>query len=127
MLKDHRDSESQVPSVPDAPQGAPAPARACSVAACLGRYLARGYCIKHYYQVKRHGEVLADGIRSRRREPSGGLLPGTSREGSRVRRAPAPRRSRDGACLEPACDEGAFSHGLCRLHYIMTRYQDLLA
>ena len=33
----------------------------------------------------------------------------------------------DPHCREDGCPETAFGRGLCRLHYIMARYQDLLA
>lgn len=33
--------------------------RSCSVAGCSGKHEARGYCAKHYQQVKRHGAVGA--------------------------------------------------------------------
>lgn len=102
--------------------------RTCSAPGCASRTLARGYCIKHYYQVKRHGAVQADGIRATR-FPAG---PAPCTDGSAGRREPAPPRARPPAwlrlearCREDACGESPFARGLCRLHYIMVRAQDL--
>lgn len=32
--------------------------RECSIKKCINNHYAKGYCIKHYYQVKRHGHIL---------------------------------------------------------------------
>ena len=137
MLKDLREgSEIQAEIA-----SAPAPARSCSVAGCTGRYLARGYCIKHYYQVKRHGEVRsasAGPVRRLCKEEgctSGSYALGRCarhyRQGWRTASVPAARRPapafrEEHRCRDGSCAEAPFSQGLCRLHYIMARYQDLV-
>ena len=121
MLKDARDMEGAAGgNMPGMTQAAPS--HACSVPGCTGRYLARGYCIRHYYQVKRHGIVRSDGERARSSRPRCDRLA--------PRRGPAqtgPPRFRERGCLEPDCPEAVFTQGFCRLHYIVARYHDLLA
>ncbi len=121
MLKDARDGAGagggDEPGMPQA-----APSRACSVPGCTGRYLARGYCIRHYYQVKRHGLVRSDGERVR--------IPRPRQDRQAPRRGPAqsgPPRFREHGCHEAECSEPVFTQGFCRLHYIVARYHDLLA
>lgn len=119
MLKDTRDSEPMSPSAPAPSPALTDAARACSVGGCTGRYLARGYCIRHYYQVKRHGSVRPEGLlRSApaplawRRSPA---------------RTPRPFPGRSPGCGEGGCEESPFAQGLCRLHYIVARCRDLLS
>jgi hypothetical protein len=127
MLKDARDMEGAGGGGGgDSPTEQAAPSHACSVTGCTGRYLARGYCIRHYYQVKRHGLVRADGecIRSPRpRQARQGLRPAPRRG----RAQSGPPRFREHGCHESDCAEPVFTQGFCRLHYIVTRYHDLLA
>ena len=120
MLKDARDMEGADGNASETAQ--PAPSHACSVAGCAGRYLARGYCIRHYYQVKRHGIVRSDAERVRSPRPR--------RDPQTTRRGPAqsgPPRFRERGCHETECTEPVFTQGFCRLHYIVARYHDLLA
>ena len=135
MLKDNREGSELQAEV----ASAPAQDRACSVSGCGGRYLARGFCIKHYYQVKRHGEVRSGAPSSVRRHCKEEGCGGSSyalgycsrhyrqnwRTAAPVRR-PAPILRDEHRCRDGACPESPFSQGLCRLHYIMTRYQDLV-
>ena len=134
MLKDQRESSPvaepcEAPAVPEAaapaesPATSPAMLKGCTVPGCSGRFLARGYCVRHYYQVKRHGVVQTSGqrfARASRPRPDGGF-PGV-RPGRHL-----PAQFREAHCGEDACGEGIFARGLCRLHYIMARSQDLLA
>lgn len=54
--------------------------RACSVEDCAGRHLARGYCVKHYRRLTRHGDLTVsrfsddvgyDGVHNRLRTTRG--------------------------------------------------------
>ena len=124
MLKDARDPEP-LTAEPPSPVAAE---HACSVGGCAGRYLARGYCIRHYYQVKRHGAVRPEGLRrispeGRRRTPDPGPL--AWRRGPA--RTPRGLPGRSPGCEEGGCEESPFAHGLCRLHYIVARCRDLLS
>ena len=118
MLKDERaEMEGGLPTLRE--PGGPAAARFCSVPGCGGRHLARGFCVRHYYQVKRNGSVRPEGGRACRPcRVSPPRMPGGR---------PAFRVSREELCGELSCSEMPFSRGLCRLHYIMTRSQDLLS
>lgn len=120
MLKDARDMEGAGGAEPRTEQAAPL--HACLVAGCTGRYLARGYCIRHYYQVKRHGIVRSGGERVRSPRPRHDLQ--APRRGSAQS---GPLRSREHGCHEADCAEPVFTQGFCRLHYIVARYHDLLA
>ena len=137
MLKDQRETSSatgemcEVPAAPPShtteirPAAGPALAvKTCTVPGCTGRFLARGYCVRHYYQVKRHGVVQAAGerfARAPRPRPDGGEW----RSERPVERLAHIRR--EAACMDGECAETPFARGLCRLHYIMARSQDLLA
>ncbi len=129
MLKDQRETSSAPMDscevvVPAKTVSSPPESRGCSVAGCSGRFLARGYCVRHYYQVKRHGAVQAPGqryARAPRPRTEGGDFPG-------VRPFPRPASlRREMSCGEDGCGEGLFAHGFCRLHYIRARSRDLLA
>lgn len=138
MLKDLREG----PEIQVEVAAPPAASRACAVAGCPGRYLARGYCIKHYYQVKRHGEIRSASTSASpvRRVCKEEGCTGSSyalgrcarhyRQGWRVTAAPARRAApairEEHRCRDGGCAEAPFSQGLCRLHYIMARYQDLV-
>ena len=138
MLKDLREgSDLQT----DAAAAPPAAGKSCSISGCTGRYLARGFCIKHYYQVKRHGSVRTDSSGpSRRLCKADGCMGMSHALGYCARhyglhwrvtaatptRRPAPVFRDEHRCRDGACPEAPFSQGLCRLHYIMSRYQDLV-
>ena len=128
MLKDERGAEG-IGGVAFSQEASPPAGRSCSVSGCGGRHLARGYCVRHYYQVKRNGSVRPEGAGVGRRQVP---LPGAGRpdrvpfrhaQGER----PAFRIARETLCAEESCSETPFSRGLCRLHYIMVRGQDLLS
>jgi len=131
MLKDQRETSSAGGEPCEAsaqalsfPAAAPLAFKGCTVDGCAGRFLARGYCVRHYYQVKRHGVVQAPGQRFARAahpRPDGGAWPG---ERPQVR---AVAFRREAHCADGDCAETPFARGFCRLHYIMARCQDLLA
>lgn len=97
--------------------------KACQVPACGSTVLAKGYCCKHYYQVKRHGAV---GVCVRRR--SGASC------GERSRRFPAPGEalpadrpvSAANRCTARGCQGVTFDQRLCRLHFIKMRYLGMI-
>ena len=127
MLKDQRETWSGDQPEPASPPAAPeAAAKVCSVPGCTGRYLARNYCIKHYYQVKRHGNVQPEGGRmfpALSRDPEGWRRPLAARRASSPRAA----HPREAGCRHgDDCSEALFTQGYCRLHYIMVRSQELL-
>lgn len=135
------------------PQGGVSPAReapragtGCSVDGCGAKVLARGYCCRHYYQVKRHGHVTRSGVYVRPtscreegcdgRPYARGMCLRHYQQGWRARRGPsrssgraAPRASRPGrlaaGCLLPTCSDRPFADGFCRLHYIKYRHLEL--
>jgi hypothetical protein len=67
----------------------------CSVKGCDRKYLAKGYCHFHYYQVKKFGKVIS-------------VLPRS-------------RGSVDGVCMEDGCSLSIISRGYCRRHYSQHR------
>ena len=137
MLKDQREPEGQETGEgqearlppPPPPAGGIAPCgRGCSVPGCGGHYLARGYCIRHYYQVKRHGAVREDGeARSPCRPHAHTAKPWVPNNLPGRRQPMMSMSRRDERCAEERCDDLPFARGLCRLHYIMARSQDLVS
>lgn len=98
--------------------------KACQVPECGSAVLAKGYCCKHYYQVKRHGAV---GVCVRRRNTAscaGGA--------DRVRRFASQAGEGDrpvGAtnrCTVRGCQGVTFDQRLCRLHFIKMRYLGMM-
>ena len=135
MLKDQRETSANlgescettviqaVPAQPDPPVAC----KGCTVPGCTGRFLARGYCVRHYYQVKRHGVVQAAGQRFARAFSPRSL---SDRGEDWRQNLSAPRLAafrREAHCQDGECPEKPFSRGLCRLHYIVARSQDLIA
>lgn len=127
-----------------APEGkSAAPGGTCGVEGCGGKILARGFCCRHYYQVKRHGHVTCAERRNRpracaeagcpERPYARGLCLRHYQRGWRAARAPqAPRAERTRRvpriavpCLLPACGERHFADGFCRLHYIKMRHLEM--
>ena len=115
----------EVPATPPSPQVPALAIKGCSVPGCSGRFLARGYCVRHYYQVKRHGIVQPAGQRFARVASR----PRPDRADWPLERPVARLASfrREAHCTDGECAEAPFARGLCRLHYIMARSQDLLA
>ncbi len=103
--------------------------KVCQVSGCGGVTLAKGYCCKHYYQIKRHGAV---GASPRRRVSHGGSLGGVDRERSRRWLAglgdTLGSERPTGAlahCTVRGCAGSTFDQRLCRLHYIKMRHLGL--
>lgn len=97
--------------------------KVCQVPDCGTPILAKGYCCKHYYQVKRNG-AIGTGRR-------------TASASAAVPRAPRPRvaggaewpdRSRGAfaRCTVRGCAGMTFDQRLCRLHFIKMRYLGLV-
>lgn len=110
----------------------------CSVEGCGGKVLAKGFCCKHYYQFKRHGQVT-DGPRRKRTECGVDscsrphyargycskhyqqlLKKGSTGKGGS-------RRSAKIYCAAGQCRETVFAQGFCRKHYIKMRALQMLA
>jgi hypothetical protein len=68
----------------------------CAAPGCGRPTQARGYCARHYHQVRRHGHLTPE----RERETNG-----------------------PGVCTEPGCDRKAIAKGLCGPHYWRARYE----
>lgn len=62
--------------------------KACKVDGCNDKYYAKGYCSKHYQQIKRYGSISSDG-----------------------------RRKSNKTCSVEGCDGKHHAHGYCRRHY----------
>lgn len=87
--------------------------KACQVQDCGSSVLARGYCCKHYYQVKRNGCVGTHRLRrTQRADALIHRLPSCLE-----REAPVGRH-----CSVGGCRGQLFDQQLCRLHYIKMRY-----
>ena len=76
-----------------------APGRTCTVAGCDGKHMAKGYCMKHYYSVRRYGRTYL------------------VREGNWN----AHRPFSDRTCDLPGCEAKHYALSLCYRHWRIAR------
>ncbi len=96
--------------------------KVCQVPGCPSAVLAKGYCIKHYYQVKRHGAV-GTCVRRRGVASCGGGKEVTRRWSSATDASGADRPvGAANRCTARGCQGATFDQRLCRLHFIKMRY-----
>lgn len=102
--------------------------RVCTVPGCQNKCLAKGYCSKHYSQIREHGKILVPKV-----APSICKVPGCGKkhlakgycsqhyDHMRKHGKIMPGRKITVGCKAPGCDKKHYGYGYCQKHYLQMK------